>query len=289
MEDRIINLQIFAEEGESGTGEGVGVEPGLMGEGKPATPSDWREKLPDDLKGHPSAQKFKTPEAALRSYIELEKTLGKDKIPIPGDNASPEEMESFFKKLGRPDDPSGYKVEMPEGVKLNEEAFEMYKGLAHKAGLTNAQFGRMVQTAFEMEKGLSEKAVADFNAQLEQDRKALQNDWGDKYNENVHKADLALEKSGVKDIWKWADERGVRNDPTFTRLMAHFGNNLSEDSGIRGGGSFGALTAVTAQSQLDVLMGDPAKKDAYLKGDKTLVKQITELNAIIYGNKPISD
>lgn len=282
MEDRIINLQIFAEE-ETET------ETGLMEEEKPAPVADWREGLPDDLKGHPSAQKFKTPEAALRSYIELEKTLGKDKIPIPGDNASPEEMEAFFRKLGRPDDPSGYKVEMPEGVKLNEEAFEMYKGLAHKAGLTNTQFGKMVKEAFEMEKGIADKAVSEFNAQLEKDRKALQDDWGDKYNENVHKADLALEMSGIKDIWKWADAAGVRNDPMFTRLMAHFGNNLSEDSKVRGGGSFGALNAVTAQSQLDVLMGDPSKRDAYLKGDKTLVKQITELNAIIHGNKPISD
>lgn len=225
----------------------------------------------------------------MRSYIELEKTLGKEKIPVPGDNASPEEMDLFFKKLGRPDTPDAYKIDLPDGAELNDEAFKMYKGIAHKAGLTNKQFDGLVRAALEAEQGIAEKMAADFQAQLDASRKELQQDWGEKYNENVHKADLALEKSGIKGIWEWADRAGIRNDPTFTRLMAHYGNALSENSDIKGGGLSGALNSITAQSQLDMIMSDPMKKTAYLKGDKNVVKQVTELNAIIFGDKPITE
>lgn len=289
MEDeRTISLQIFAEEPED-KGEAGGEGAGLMGETKPAPEHDWRETLPDDIKHHPSAQKFKTPEAALRSYIELEKTLGRDKIPIPSDNASPEEMDAFFRKLGRPESPSEYKVEMPEDVSLNEEALNLYKGIAHKANLTNKQFDDLVKGAFDAEQVVAEKMSSDFQEHLEGLRKNLQDDWGDKYNENIHKANLALEKSGVEGIWEWADKAGVLNDPTFTRLLAHYGSSLSESGNLKGGGEAGTLNSVTAQSRLDEIMADPDKKKAYLRGDKSIVKQITDLNVIIYGNEPITE
>ena len=40
--------------------------------------------------------------------------LGKNKVPIPDENASPEEWDKFYEKLGRPKTPDEYNIKIDD-------------------------------------------------------------------------------------------------------------------------------------------------------------------------------
>ena len=93
--------------------------------------------MPEELKSHPSLQKFNSPADLFKSYVSLESMLGKNKVPIPDENAPQEEWDKFYEKLGRPKTPDEYEIKL-DGVQANEEFLNNYKQWAHKAGLEQA-------------------------------------------------------------------------------------------------------------------------------------------------------
>jgi hypothetical protein len=87
------------EAGAAGGGTGAGSE----AQGKLAP---WAEQLPPELKGNAAAQatlaKFKKLGDLAGSYLELEKKLSSGTVGIPGKDATPEEVASFWQKAGKP-------------------------------------------------------------------------------------------------------------------------------------------------------------------------------------------
>ena len=62
------------------------------------------------------------PDALLSSYKNLEKVWGADKagraLMLPKDANDTAALDAIYDKLGRPADPSGYEITLPEGVEL---------------------------------------------------------------------------------------------------------------------------------------------------------------------------
>jgi len=58
--------------------------------------------------------KFNSVGSLAKSYLNLERMLSKDKMPIPTDNDGDEVWDQTYKALGRPETPDGY--EAPEGL-----------------------------------------------------------------------------------------------------------------------------------------------------------------------------
>lgn len=84
---------------------------------------NWYEKLDPDLKNNPSIQKFKDPASLAKSYVELQKMVGKDKVVLPTSKSTPAEWEAFYEKIGRPKDINEYSVpeiEVPDEVKMRQ-------------------------------------------------------------------------------------------------------------------------------------------------------------------------
>ena len=49
----------------------------------------WFDEFEPDLKANPSITKFKSPAEIAKSYVELQKTLGKDKVVVPTEKSTP--------------------------------------------------------------------------------------------------------------------------------------------------------------------------------------------------------
>ena len=69
--------------------------------------ADWRAGLGDDLRR--VAAKFETPAEVVRSYSALEKRLGRS-VVLPDKDSTPDEIDSFYQRLGRPKFPDDYDV-----------------------------------------------------------------------------------------------------------------------------------------------------------------------------------
>jgi len=195
--------------------------------------ADWHSALPDEVRNHPSVGKFKTPADVVKSYIELEKFVGKDKIPLPGKDAKPEDWDVVWSRLGRPESPDKYQLPKLEGLPANfpqipPEKMSEFLGIAHKAGLLPNQVSEvyswfMKDTVNAM--GHAEAARAEGMVKAEA---ALRKEWGKAYDQNVGTARKVLQTYGSDEIFQLMDS-GLGNDPRVIKLFAEIGKRMSED------------------------------------------------------------
>lgn len=184
------------------TGEG-----GAGGGTPPADPpktDSWLDSLPEPFRDAPFISKAKTPEEAVNEIKNAASYMGQS-IRIPGEDASEEDrkafyekimekapgvmprptednMDEFYKALGRPDNPDDYNVEFDEDDVVPPD-FESFSKLAHKYGLSQDQF-----------RGILKDVVADQKVQLEtqsaeqkQELKKLSEEWGVAFDQNIGK------------------------------------------------------------------------------------------------------
>jgi hypothetical protein len=110
---------------------------------KTTTPtSSWLDSLPDDLKGNKSLAKFTDQNALVKSYLELEKNRDRG-LSMPSDDASDEEWDKMYKKLGMPEDrkyiSSEKRAEFIKGELADEDSLTAYEELFANSGLTKRQ------------------------------------------------------------------------------------------------------------------------------------------------------
>jgi hypothetical protein len=195
--------------------------------------ADWHSALPEDIRNHPAATKFKTPADVVKSYIELEKFVGKDKIPLPGKDAKPEDWDVVWSRLGRPESPDKYTLPKLDNMPANfpqvaPEKMKEFLGVAHKAGLLPSQVSEvyswfMKDTVNAI--GQAESARAEGMVKAEA---ALRHEWGKAYDQNVGTARKVLQTYGSDEIFQLMDS-GLGNDPRVIKLFAEIGKRMSED------------------------------------------------------------
>lgn len=181
----------------------------------------WMDGLPDELRAHPSMQRYKGQgvEALAKGLVEVEATLGRQGVKVPGEDATPEQKEAFFNAIGRPETVDQYDfgdVNPPEGMPWRKEADTKVTEAAHAAGLTNDQLktlrGAYIESAQEDLAAMEDRAAAF----AETSEAALKSEWGGDYDTN-----LAVANTAVKAIFGDAlsGKDGDPNDPTTLRLM----------------------------------------------------------------------
>ena len=107
-------------------------------------PTDWTASLTDDTREVVKQKGWKDVNSAIQSYAELQREFSSRKGLVPPKaDAPPEEVDAFFKAIGRPDAPDGYQFGVPEGVPETmpyDQNFALeFKTMAHQAGLTPKQ------------------------------------------------------------------------------------------------------------------------------------------------------
>jgi hypothetical protein len=112
-------------------------------DGKQGQEKPWFDTFDGDLRSNPSITKFKTPAELAKSYVELQKTLGKDKIIVPTDKSTPEEWRAFFRKAGAPEKDDEYDVsdeDLPEQARMDSAAKDAFRKAMHAENMPKKQF-----------------------------------------------------------------------------------------------------------------------------------------------------
>ena len=194
---------------------------------------DWREGLDPAVKSHPSIQNFKSPGDLAKSWVEAQKLIGRDKIPVPGEKATKEDWDMVFERLGRPKDATGYtlpEVKLPEGYpEPNKEFMETFKTKALELGMLPAQVNGLYQWFMDSQ-------VNEFNQYGEQRTKergeaenALRKLWGKAFEQNFQIAEQAVNKYGTEAFIQKLKATGLNNDPDMVKFIADMAKNFSED------------------------------------------------------------
>ena len=147
--------------------------------------------------------KFNSVSSLAKSYLNLERMLSKEKMPIPTDNDGDEVWDQAYKALGRPESPEGYQA--PEGIDL--EAKAATDAIFHDAGLSQRQASKLYgQIAKALEDNASNQQEQSTQS-VEQAVQSLEADFGPRGGENyqqaLDKAQVVAKHLGldVADFW----------------------------------------------------------------------------------------
>jgi len=131
--------------GATGAGPTGAGPTGATGEGDPRLRG---LKVPEKYINEPWAKEVKSVDDLWEKMHGAQKLIGKDKVVIPGDNATKEELNTFYKRMGRPDNPEGYEFQSIEALKEVERNVELdhnMKKIFYDEGISKTVGERIVQ------------------------------------------------------------------------------------------------------------------------------------------------
>lgn len=166
-------------------------------------------------------------------------------------------------KSGEGDDPAPFdpaKLELPEGMQLDEELMEQFAPLAKDLGLSQEQGQALVAMHTQALQSMHErvtKAFGDTVAGWAETAKTDKEIGGDKYAENVATAVKAIDRFGSPELQKALNETGMGNHPELIRFCLRIGKAISEDAF---GPDAGQSGEGGTRSPADVLYDHPSSK-----------------------------
>lgn len=162
----------------------------------PAEPKSFIEQIPEAFREKPWAKEnAKDPDTFFKFVDNQNALIGKKGVIVPGDGATPEQMNEYLKAIGRPDSPDEYEftpIEELKDTKRNAETEAAVKKLMHEVGIPK-QMATKLQQGYEKMMYEQNKAVVDAqkaeDAAFEQFNKTF---FGDKKETIVTNAQKVL-------------------------------------------------------------------------------------------------
>ena len=204
---------------------------------------DWRDGLPAELAK--AAGKFASPADVLKSYVALERRLGRA-VVLPRADASPEELKQFNRRLGVPDGPEGYRIDVP-GWLVDEASDgggqpvlqQRFLAAMHAAGARPAEVTAAVDWYVREVEGMRQERMAAERRLREKAESELRREWGSDFDRNIALARRAFgrfgeEGGGNLDSLTLGDGQTLGDHPGFLRLLARVGSAVAEDQALVG-------------------------------------------------------
>jgi hypothetical protein len=210
------------------TPEGTKVDAG--GEGKAVERPGWVTSVPaeyrDKVTGYESMSRF------MSDALDA---IGKrgSSIARPADDASPEQWGEFWKAVGRPDSPDGYKVSA-DGV--DAEALKAFQKRAFDQGLTPKQ----AQEALDWYvKDVKARQLESQKTQAKEAERVLRDEWGADFERNMTGVARVLNRfvAGDESFKDYLEDTGLGSDPRMVRMLHKVAAATGSDRLVAGSAS----------------------------------------------------
>lgn len=247
----------------------------------PPAASDWTAALTSDTRAQLAPKNYADVEELAKAYVSLERTLGAEKIPVPGKDAGPEAWDRVYARLGRPATPADYDLsgfKVPDNVPWSGELQQAMVTEMHVAGLNSRQATRLLNRYAE----LAGDAGAAAGTAAEQASAALRKEWGARFDANLDLARRAARHAFGDDFaaaraLRLADGSFLLDSPLLARAFARLGAERAEDGDLPGAkhAAFDG-DAADARQQIARLEADDRFRRALL--DRTHPEHAAALN-----------
>ena len=236
---------------------------GEAAEGSAALASDLLSGLDGDSREWINANGIggETPQELLSGLVtksrEMESLIGRS-VRLPGEDASQEDVAGFYDRVTerlRPQDPSGYEYELPEGlpedIPYDADFVDAWRDFSHEMKLPAQVSAKahdwFMQNAAKAVEGQRQQAISDHQDQARATTQALVSEWGNPNSEEFkanqeyfHKAVNAL---GGEELMDELYSSGIIDNhdqimmPGVVLALAKAGRDLfSEDHMVTGQG-----------------------------------------------------
>jgi hypothetical protein len=240
--------------------------------------NEWRNQIPEEVRSEKFWENYKTPADAYKAHAELVKYRGANPR-IPGPDAKPEEIAAFNKRMGVPDKPEEYKLNLAKDA---DSTFvnEFLSKVAHPNGFTPKQ-AQVIADYWTND--VLPKLTAGIEPSLtpEQHEANQKEHWGADYQKNMDSFDRFVRKF-VKD-----DETAAAFDslPKAARMkvfdaIAEAGAGLREGSAIDTvkDGNAGGQTKGQLESRKAEIFSDKRYTDHQKAIRQPLVDEMNQIN-----------
>jgi hypothetical protein len=239
-------------------------------------------------------KKYANPAVMATSYAELERiNASRDDskmVRIPDENATPQDWDAVYTKLGRLKDPAGYKDAVKWGDNADPQMVEFASNMAFKLGLSPKAVESTMLTEWN-------SFVAKANAQAQQKSEqeattalaAIKTEWKGDFDANQARGQQvlkALDKAGFSDADLASVEKAI-GIPAVVKLLATIGKLSGEGSLSNVGGSGGGsgdpstLSPEQAKGEIAKLATDDAFQKVYMNkqdpGQKDAAERMRKL------------
>lgn len=189
---------------------------------EPSTPA-WMQQLPEEMRNDAALSKqlakFQKIGDMAKSYSELETKLGKSLIK-PAEDASDEEKQKFFEKLGKPTTAEGYSIK--------DENAAAFKEIAYKNNLTDAQAVSLYEQFKSIGEGAIKAQQENLQKQANATTEALKKEYGNHYGEKIEMLRRGVETYGGQELGNLLKESGLLANETIVRMFIKLGEQSSE-------------------------------------------------------------
>lgn len=183
----------------------------------------WTQQLPEEMRNDAELMKqlgkFQKIGDIAKSYSELESKLGKSLIQ-PGENASEEEKQAFYERLGKPKSADGYSIR-------GEEA-KLFREIAYKNNLSDTQ----AKSFYEQLQGVGNAAINQQKIALQQQATETENklkaEYGNSYNTKIEMLRRGVETYGGKELGNLLKNSGLLANETVVRMFIKLGEQSAE-------------------------------------------------------------
>lgn len=247
----------------------------------------WKSKLSEDVQGSPSLKKFTDDPAGLentvKGYLDLQKMLGYEKVPIPKDENDHDAKRLFNKALGIPDDPKGYQlseVQIPDELKGMSQDKEGFANIAFKHGLTPKQADGLWKDYNSNNALAYENAMKSYQEKVSDTKNSLTKEWGDGYNVKINQGQSVInEFAGDKETAEFLTAALI-TDPRGAKFLSEIGKQFAENQI----GEFSKInytrTPAEAKREAERIMADK-NHDYHSDDDYKRQKAIDYVNSLL--------
>jgi hypothetical protein len=248
--------------------------------------SAWTEGL-DDYKETIEAKGWKSNADVLKSYVNLEKTIGADKITLPSADSNLSEWDGWA-KLGTPEKAEDYALAAPDGYETYDQGLsDWFRETAHEAKIPAVMAQQIHDKFVERAIAAQEEAQASHVAQQETWTAELQKEFGTAFDERIATARKAVRAFGSEGLMDLLNQTGLGSHPEFVKAWTKIGMELGSGSqfkDIESSGKFGT-TPEMAKEQIAQLRANPAIYDASHPEYKVLNDKLTSLTELAFGKE----
>jgi hypothetical protein len=226
-----------------------------------ATDTSWQSRyLSDDLRENDTLGKFEDVGSLGKSYLELQKMVG-SRIKVPSEESTEEEINDFYTKVGRPEAPDKYAVNIPEDSGYDKELVGQFYDVAYKNGLSNSQAQAAIEfyNHINTDMGINQEAVMQ-QSKVDSET-ALKKEWGPtEYSKNLAISRKAFNRFADDDLKQFVEGNGMSNNVAMIKFLHKIGSAFSEPDMAGSGRDSGNVDADTARLEISSIMEDSGHK-----------------------------
>jgi hypothetical protein len=160
------------------------------------------------------------------------KMIGQDKIAVPNKNSTEEVWEEAYAKLGRPETPDQYNLNIKSDVvQMDDSAIKSFAEQSHKLGLNNKQAEGILDFYKNNMEGIAQQSKIDTETAQVQAEQELRQEWGRDFDAKVKQAGAIAKANINPEVLDMTLSNGTRlgDHPEIIKGFAKIASMMSED------------------------------------------------------------